>query len=125
MSLCKIAAAGYSVEVFQADDLIAALDDSGDLPEGHGMEQFEGLLIGKYMEMDPLLLADLDLIGIEQPVLVEVEDDGSWTFVDGHHRLAWASRINAPVPVILVTMDIDFITLYNVMSESDIYYDHA
>lgn len=125
MSLSNIAAAGYTVEVFQAEDLIAAIDDSGDLPRGHGMDRFEDLMIHKYMEMDPLLLADLDLIGIEQPVLVEVEDDGSWTFVDGHHRLAWASRINADVPVIFVTMDIDSIALYNIMSESDIYYDHA
>jgi hypothetical protein len=125
MSLSKIAAAGFNIEVFQAEALIAALDGSGDLPDGYGMERFDEVLTNKYMEMDRLLLDDLDLVGIEQPVLIEVEVDGSWTFVDGHHRLAWAAMSDEEVPVIFVTVDIDEIDLYNAISESDIYYDHG
>lgn len=124
MSLNKIAAAGYDVQMFEAEALIAALDSSCDLPNGYGMDRFDELLTHKWMEIDPLLIEDLDMIGIEQPVLVEIEDDGSWTFVDGHHRLAWAAISKEPVPVIFVTIEVDPIELYETLSAFDIDYDY-
>lgn len=124
MSLSKIAAAGYNVQMFEAEALIAALDSSCDLPNGYAMDRFDELLTHKWMEMDPLLIEDLDLIGIEQPVLVEIEDDGSWTFVDGHHRLSWAAMSKEPVPVIFVTVETDPVELYETLSAFDIDYDY-
>lgn len=123
--LSRIAAAGYDVQVFEAEAFIAALDDSGDLPSGYGMERFDDMLVSKYMEADPLLIADLNLMGIEQPLLVDVEDDGTWTFVDGHHRLAWAVVAKAPVPVIFVTIDMDAIALYEAMLPGEVFYDNV
>lgn len=123
--LSRIVAAGFDVQVFEAEAFIAALDDSGDLPTGYGMDKFDDVLISAYMEMDPLLIADLEVMGIEQPLLVDVEEDGRWTFVDGHHRLAWAAVAKAPVPVIFVTIDMDAIALYEVMLPAEVFYDHA
>lgn len=123
--LSRITAAGFDVQVFEAEAFIGALDDSGDLPQGCGMDRFDDVLTSKFMEMDPLLIADLEVMGIEQPLLVDVEDDGTWTFVDGHHRLAWAVVAKAPVPVIFVTIDMDAIALYEVMAPAEVFYDHA
>lgn len=122
--LDKIREAGFSVLVFEAETLVRSLDDSGDLRNGTGMEQFDDLLIEKYMEMDVLLIDDLNRIGIENPILVEVED-GKWIMVDGHHRLAWAVIWERPVPVVLVEFDTDIFELDAVMSQAERYYDHA
>lgn len=124
MSLSEIAAAGYDVQMFEAEALIAALDSSCDLPYSHTMERFDELLTHKWMEIDPMLVEDLDLIGIEQPVLVEIECDGSWAFVDGHHRLAWAAMSKEPVPVLFVTVELDPTELYTFLSSFDIDYDY-
>lgn len=124
MSLSTIAAAGFSVQMFEAEALIRALDSSCDLPDGFGMDRFDELLTKKWMEMDELLIDDLDHMGIEQPLLVEIEDDGTWHFVDGHHRLSWAVVSKEPVPVIFVTVETDPIELYELISRFDIDYDY-
>lgn len=122
--LDKIREAGFEVLLFQAEVLISSLDGSGDLRDGYGMEEFDNLLIKKYMEIDPLLIEDLDRMGIENPILVEVED-GKWIMVDGHHRLAWAVIWERPIPVVLVEFDTDIFELDAVMSEAERYYHHA
>lgn len=121
--LDNIRSAGFKVCMFQAEILIASLDDSGDLPRGQGMEGFDSLLIDKYMEMDPLLIEDLDRMGIENPILVEI-DNGKWLMVDGHHRLAWASIWERPIPVVFVEWDTDMFELDAIMCEAEVDYDH-
>lgn len=125
MCLDKIAALGVEIHMFMVGDFIAALDHSGDLTRGQTMVNFDDLLLDKWVEMDEMLIADLDLIGIESPILVDIEDDNTWTMVDGHHRLAWAIMRNAEVPVVFVTMDTDPLALWDVMAEFESYYDHG
>lgn len=118
MSLDRIATAGFAVQVFDAEALVDSLDDSGDLPTGRGMEYFDELMIDKYMEIDPILYADLDALGIENPILIEV-DEGRLIMVDGHHRLAWALVERATVPVVFVDHLVDIFGLDVIISETE------
>lgn len=124
MSVSSLANAGIDIYMFDAEALVAALDDSGDLPNGRGMEFFPDLMIMKYMEIPPRLHDDLNVMGIEMPVLIEVEET-RWRFVDGHHRLAWALVHGQPVPTVLFTEEMDPIVLYDALSQFDIFYDYA
>lgn len=118
MSLDRIATAGFAVQVFDAEALVDSLDDSGDLPTGKGMEYFDELMIDKYMEIDEALYADLDALGIENPILVEV-DEGRLIMTDGHHRLAWALVERATVPVVFVDYLVDIFGLDVIMSQTE------
>lgn len=121
MSLNKIAQAGFDIQIFEAEDLVAALDGSGDLRTA-GMDGFDDLMIEKYMDIDPLLYTDLNLLGIENPIMIEAED-GELIMMDGHHRLAWAIVEKQPVPVVFIHWDTDIFGLDKIMDdEAD--YDH-
>lgn len=125
MIIKKLLDAGFDVQVLDAETLVASLDDSCDLPTGKDMTCFDDLLIFKFMEIPPRLYDDLEMMGIEQPVLVEVMPCGSWYFADGHHRLAWALVREKLVPVVFSTGEIDEFELYDILAENDIYYEYA
>lgn len=124
MSLDVIASAGFEVQVFRAEDLVESLDDSADLPAGKDMSYFDDLMIDKYMEIDPLLIDDLNLMGIESPILIEVEE-GRLIMSDGHHRLAWALIETQPIPVVFIHWDTDILTLDKIISDGEVDYTHS
>lgn len=124
MSLDVIAEAGFAVQVFCAEDLASSLDDSGDLPWGKDMSYFDDLMIDKYMEIDPLLVDDLNRMGIENPILVEVEE-GRLIMTDGHHRLAWALIEGKSVPVVFIHWDTDIFGLDAIISDGEVDYTHS
>lgn len=119
-----IARAGFEIQVFDAEELVGSLDDSGDLPTGKNMSYFDDLMIDKYMEMDPLLIADLNVMGIENPILIEVEE-GRLIMTDGHHRLAWALIDDHPVPVVFIHWDTDIFGLDKIISDGEVDYTHS
>lgn len=123
MSIAKLSAAGYDIHFFDAEPLRAAIDSACDLPTGLTMEHFDDLMILKYQEIPQMMLDDLELMGIETPILIDIEPDSSWNLTDGHHRLAWALVHKELVPVIFVDETIDQITLWTLIPYSD--YDYS
>lgn len=119
----KLLDAGYQTHIIDAEAFAAALDDSNDL-QGRGMDAFDDLMIEKFQEIPPRLLDDLEMMGIETPILVSVEEDGSWVLVDGHHRLAWALVEKCQVPVFFVDETVDPTEVWLIMDDSE-YYDYA
>lgn len=90
----------FIIQMIGANELIAVLDGSADCKD---MSQFDALLARKYDECSELYLLDVELMGIEWPICVLIEKDGSWFMGDGHHRLAVASRWNMEVMVLFST----------------------
>lgn len=123
MSVAKLCAAGYDIHFFEAEPLRAAIDSACDLPTGKTMEYFDDLMILKYQEIPQDMINDLGMMGIETPILIDVELDGAWNLTDGHHRLAWALVHEQPVPVIFVDDSIDSMDLWVLIPESN--YDYS
>lgn len=122
MIIQMLADAGYDTHILDAEAFAAALDGSTDL-EGRGMEAFDDLMIEKFYRLPPRLLDDLEVMGIQKPVLVIVDEEGHWCLVDGHHRLAWALEQGFSVPVLFVDEAVDPNEVWLIMEEDE--YDYA
>lgn len=123
MIMQRLHDAGYDTHILDAEAFAAALDDSTDL-NGRGMRFFDDLMIEKFQNIPPRLLDDLDLIGIEKPILVTVDEEGYWCIVDGHHRLAWALTERRQVPVLFVDEHVDTNEVWLIMDDIE-YSDYA
>lgn len=124
MSMTKLAEAGYNIHIFEAESLVGALDAAADLLT-HSMVGFDDLMTKKYQEISPVLFDDLSIMGIESPILVDIEEDGSWYLTDGHHRLAWALVHDQPVPVLFVDETVDPYAIWDIITEAEKFYEHA
>jgi hypothetical protein len=86
-----------------AFDLRDALDRSTDLyhDEGDTMHtDFPVLLEKKIGNCSDWFLTNLEMLGIQEPLVIIIYSDGSWCMDEGHHRLAWALLNGKEVPVI-------------------------
>lgn len=93
-------AGDHCIQVIDANELIAALDGSVDFLDGSDLD---GLLATKYDDCSEMFMIDVDCMGIERPVCVEIDEDGFWIMGDGHHRLAVASRHGFEIMVLFAT----------------------
>jgi hypothetical protein len=97
-----LVAAGHAIQYINAFDLKNALQGSTDLRHDLGDtmdEHFPVLLDRKMEDCTDWFLDNLHTKGIQEPLIVIIEPDGTWTMNEGHHRLAWALLHDLDVPV--------------------------
>lgn len=93
----------FCIQMVNPFDLRDSLDRSTDLRHdlGDTMEKdFTVLLEHKWERCSDWFTTNLATLGIQEPLVVIIYSDGSWSMDEGHHRLAWALLHNVDVPVI-------------------------
>lgn len=125
MIMKRLSEAGFDVHFFEAESLADALDDANDLLVEGDMDSFDDLMTSKYQEIPPTLFDDLQMMGIESPIIIEVEAGDRWRLCDGHHRMAWALVHNRPVPVLFVDETVDPIELWLIIADHEVDYDYV
>jgi hypothetical protein len=97
-----LVAAGHAIQYINAFDLKNALQASTDLRHDLGDtmdEHFPVLLDRKMEDCTDWFVTTWHTKGIQEPLIVIIEPDGTWTMNEGHHRLAWALLHDLDVPV--------------------------
>lgn len=114
-------ASQYTIQMVNPYDLRAACQESTDYGEGNDTAdpEYTVLLQRKYENCTAWFLANLESIGVQEPLVVIIRPDGVWQFDDGHHRLAYALLNNVDVPVVFDEMRegedvLDNVTCYKV-----------